>query len=514
MDKVYIFDTTLRDGEQTPGVNLNTEEKLTIARQLANLGVDVVEAGFPNASPGDFESVKLIAREVKGPIVCGLARARAEDIDKAAEALKAAEHPRIHAFISTSDIHLKHQFRKTREEILAIVAKMVARAKGYVQDVEYSPMDATRSEQAFLYRVLEAAIEAGATTVNIPDTVGYTTPQEFGDLIRGIKRNVTNIDRAVISVHCHNDLGMAVANSLSAVLAGARQIECTVNGLGERAGNTSLEEVVMALATRADNFKAKTNINLNKIYSTSRMVSSMTGMPVQPNKAIVGANAFAHESGIHQDGVLKERSTYEIMRPETIGLAKSRLVLGKLSGRHALGQRLKDLGYQPSKEELDTAFERFKILADKKKEVFDEDLIALVEDEIFGIPETFCLESLYAVSGSGRIAPEAAVKLRRGDETFEEKTLGNGPVDAIYVAIDKITGLSCELLEYSVRAVTEKKDALGEATVKIKHGEEVVVGRGVSTDVIEASAKAYLAAVNRLIYKGEKKRENDDQPGS
>ncbi|MDI6792637.1 MAG: 2-isopropylmalate synthase [bacterium] len=510
MERIYIFDTTLRDGEQTPGANLSTEEKLIIAKQLSRLGVDIIEAGFPISSPGDFEAVKLIAREVKGPIICGLARARAEDIDRAAEAIKIAERPRIHTFISTSDIHLKHQFRKTREEVLAIVAEMVARAKGYVEDVEYSPMDATRSDHEYLYKVLEIAIEAGATTVNIPDTVGYTTPAEFADLIRGIKKNVKNIDQAVISVHCHNDLGMATANSLSAVLAGARQIECAVNGLGERAGNTSLEEVVMSLATRPDNFKAETGIKLDEIYSISRMVSSLTGIPVQPNKAIVGANAFAHESGIHQDGVLKERSTYEIMRPETIGLSKSRLVLGKLSGRHALGQRLGELGYQLSKEELNGAFVRFKELADKKKEVFDEDLIALVEDEVFSIPETFSLEDVYTVSGSRQIIPEATVKLRRGDKVFEEKVWGNGPVDAIYLAIDKITGLPCELMDFSVRAVTEKKDALGEAMVKIKHKGEIIIGRGASTDVIEASAKAYLAAVNRLVYKMRERKGKED----
>lgn len=500
MEKVYIFDTTLRDGEQTPGISLNTEEKLAIARQLSRLGVDIIEAGFPIASTGDFEAVKAIARAVKGPIICALARARVEDIDRAAEAIKPARRPRIHTFISTSDIHLKHQFQKTREEILAIVAEMVARAKGYVEDVEYSPMDATRSDPEYLYRVLEVAIESGATTVNIPDTVGYTIPNEFGDLIRAIRSNVRNIGNAVISVHCHNDLGMAVANSLSAVLSGARQIECAINGLGERAGNTSLEEVVMAMATRPDRFMVETNLKLDEIYSTSRMVSSITGIPVQPNKAIVGANAFAHESGIHQDGVLKERSTYEIMRPETIGLAKSRIVLGKLSGRHALVERLKELGYRLSKEELDAAFVRFKMLADKKKEVFDEDLIALIEDEVFGIQETFSLADLYVTSGS-RVVPEATVRLRRDGEVLEERASGNGPVDAIYVAIDKITGIPCELLEYSVKAVTEKKDALGEAVVKIRHGQEIIIGRGASTDVIEASAKAYLAAVNRLVYK-------------
>jgi 2-isopropylmalate synthase len=384
--KIYIFDTTLRDGEQSPGVSLNKKEKLEIAFQLAKLGVDIIEAGFPIASPGDFEAVKAIAQNVKGPVICALARIGFEDIDRAWEAVKDAEAARIHTFIATSEIHMKYKLQKTPEEVLAMVAAGVKRAKSYTDDVEFSAEDASRSDLAFLCRVFETAIAAGATTINIPDTVGYATPEEFGKFIADIKAGVPNIDRALISVHCHNDLGLAVANSLAAVKNGARQVECTVNGLGERAGNASLEEIVMGLYTRRDNYGLETGINYQEIYRTSRLVSSLSGMPVQPNKAIVGKNAFTHESGIHQDGVIKERTTYEIMNPQMIGVIQSNLVFGKHSGRHGFKKRLEELGYQLDKDELDRSFKQFKELADKKKQITDADLIALVENQIRKIP--------------------------------------------------------------------------------------------------------------------------------
>ena len=399
---VKIFDTTLRDGEQSPGASMNVEEKVLIAKQLARLGVDIIEAGFAISSPGDFEAVRRISHEIEGPIVCSLARAKSEDIDKAWEALEGAPKPRIHTFISTSDIHLKYQFKMTKEEAKKRAIEMVKRARSYVDDVEFSPMDASRSDRDYLYEVIEAVIDVGATTVNIPDTVGYAIPSEFGALIKGIKDNVRNINKAVISVHCHNDLGLAVANSLAAVIHGARQVECTINGIGERAGNASLEEIVMICRTRKDILHLDTKIVSEQIYPTSRLISSITGIMVQPNKAIVGDNAFAHESGIHQDGLLKEKSTYEIMRPESIGLAQSTLVMGKHSGRHAFKTRLKELGYELSDENLNKAFERFKTLADQKKEVFDEDIEAIVADEVLRIeiPERFRLATLNVVSGT------------------------------------------------------------------------------------------------------------------
>ncbi len=506
MDRVIIFDTTLRDGEQSPGASLNADEKLEIARQLARLGVDVIEAGFPISSPDDFEAVRRIAREVKGPIIAGLARARPEDIDRCWEAVKEAEHPRIHTFLSTSDIHLSHQFRMTRERALEEAVAMVRRAKSYCPDVEFSPMDATRSDRDYLYRVLEAVIEAGATTVNIADTVGYTTPDEFYSLIRGMFERIPNIHKAVVSVHCHNDLGMAVANSLSAIRAGARQVECTINGLGERAGNASLEEIVMAIKTRNDVYQVTTGVDTSQILKTSRLVSSLTGIPVQPNKAVVGSNAFAHESGIHQDGILKERSTYEIMRADQIGLAGSNLVLGKHSGRHALRVRLEELGYTLTPEELNRAFARFKEIADKKKEVSDRDLEAIMADELRQVPETYHIE-LMQVSCGEPLIPTATVQIRL--PTGEIRTAaatGTGPVDAVYKAIDSIVGLPNKLQIYTVHSVTSGMDALAEVSLRIEIDGRTYHGRGADTDIVVASASAYMSALNRAVATAGEKR--------
>ncbi len=512
-DRVRIFDTTLRDGEQSPGVNLNAKDKFEIAKQLQKLGVDIIEAGFPIASVGDFEGVKNIAKNVRGVTIAGLARTSFADIDRAWEALKYADQARIHTFIATSDIHLKHKLRMTREAVLESAVAGVKRAKQYTSDVEFSAEDAFRSDLGFLCQVIEAVISAGATTVNIPDTVGYATPTEFGEFIGEIKNRVPNIDKAFISVHCHNDLGMAVANSLAAVCTGAQQVECAVNGIGERAGNASLEEVVMALYTRYPFYQKKTNIKKDELYRTSRLVSNLTGMKVQPNKAIVGKNAFAHESGIHQDGVLKERSTYEIMNPEMIGLNINNIVLGKHSGRHAIKDRLVELGYNLSDEEVDKAFVKFKALADKKKEVKDEDLSAIVENEVLTVPETYKLDYLHISSGTSMI-PTATVRLTSGEESFEEAACGDGPVDAIYKVIEKITGITCTLQLYNLHAVTEGKDALGEVTVKIQpdSSRKTFLGRGVSTDVIEASAKAYLNAVNKIVFSQAENEENVDRP--
>ena len=500
MDKIIIFDTTLRDGEQSPGAGLNVREKLEIARQLARLKVDIIEAGFPVSSPGDFEAVKAVAEEVSGPIICGLARAVDKDIETAAQALKKAAESRIHTFIATSDIHLKYKLKMTREEVIKNAVKAVKLAKKHVADVEFSPEDAGRSNVGFLCEIVEAVIEAGARTVNIPDTVGFTLPEEFGNLIKAIVEKVKNINQAVISVHCHNDLGLATANSLSAIARGARQIECTINGIGERAGNTSLEEVVMAVATRRNFFNFKTDINTREIYKTSRMVSHLTGIPVQPNKAIVGANAFAHEAGIHQDGVLKEPATYEIMHPETIGLKKSRLVLGKHSGRHAFRERLAELGYRLPAGDFQKAFEQFKKLADKKKEIYDEDLEVIIEGELISVPEIFSLVSLQVTSGTG-IVPQAAVILKKVNKEIKETGKGDGPIDAVYKTIDNITGLTGELVDYSVKSVTKGKDAIGEVTIKLRTEEGVFLGKGASTDIIEASARSYLNAVNRILMR-------------
>jgi 2-isopropylmalate synthase len=511
-DRIIIFDTTLRDGEQCPGATLNVEEKLTIARSLARLGVDIIEAGFPFASSGDFEAVQKIAETVgkeEGPIVCGLARTTKQDIKAAAEALKPAAKARIHTFIATSDIHLEYKLRKTRQEVLEIAPEMVAYAKSLVEDVEFSPEDAGRSDPEFLYQVLERAIAAGATTVNIPDTVGYTTPSEFGALIRGIKENVPNIDRAIISVHGHNDLGLAVANFLEAIKNGARQLECTINGIGERAGNAALEELVMALHVRrqyfnpflgrpADSTEPLTNIDTKQIYKTSRLVSNLTGMIVQPNKAIVGANAFAHESGIHQDGVLKNKLTYEIMDAESIGLTNNLIVLGKHSGRNAFRTRLKELGFELSETDLNKAFLRFKEVADKKKEITDWDIEAIVNDEIQQAPELFRLE-LVQVSCGDRSRPTATVSVRtpQGEE-LTDAAIGTGPVDAIYKAINRVVNIPNELIEFSVKSVTEGIDAMGEVTIRLRHQNKVYSGHAANTDIIAASARAYISALNRL----------------
>jgi len=505
---IRIFDTTLRDGEQSPGASMNVEEKIIIAKQLARLGVDIIEAGFAMSSPGDFDAVRRISHEVEGPIVCSLARAKLEDIDRAWEALKGAPKPRIHTFISTSDIHLKYQFKMTREEAMKRAVEMVKRARGYVDDVEFSPMDASRSDVKYLYEVLEAVIGAGAGTINIPDTVGYAIPSEFGGLIKSIKENVPNINKAVISVHCHNDLGLAVANSLAAVMNGARQVECTINGIGERAGNASLEEIAMILRTRKDALNIDTHIISEQIYPTSRLVSSITGMMVQPNKAIVGDNAFAHESGIHQDGLLKEKTTYEIIRPESIGLAQSTLVMGKHSGRHAFKTRLKELGYELSDENLNKAFERFKQLADQKKEVFDEDIEAIVADEVLRIeiPERFRLDKLNVVSGTESI-PTATVEMYIDGTHIKEKGIGDGPVDAAYKTIAKLTKTKSRLLRYSVNAITGGTDAQGEVTVRLQEDDHIVLGQGAHTDIIVASAKAYINALNKLEYKKRERKE-------
>jgi 2-isopropylmalate synthase len=511
-DRIIIFDTTLRDGEQAPGAALQIDEKLTIARQLARLGVDVIEAGFPYSSPGDFEAVQKIAQTVGvegGPTICGLARTTKQDIQAAAEALKPAAHHRIHTFIATSDIHLKYKLKKTRAEVLTIAEDMVAFAKSLVNDVEFSPEDAGRSDLEFLYQVLERAIAAGATTVNIPDTVGYTTPAEFGTLIRGIKENVPNIDQAIISVHGHNDLGLAVANFLEAVKNGARQLECTINGIGERAGNAALEELVMALHVRRQYYnpflgrpieceEPLTNIDTRQIYKTSRLVSNLTGMLVQPNKAIVGANAFAHESGIHQDGVLKNRLTYEIMDAQLIGLTDNQITLGKLSGRNAFRTRLRELGFELSEQELNKAFIRFKELADKKKEITDWDLESIVNDEIQQTPELFHLE-LVQVSCGDRACPTATVRLRTPDgQELMDAAIGTGPVDAVYKAINRVVNVPNQLIEFSVQSVTAGIDAIGEVTIRLKYGDRIYSGHAANTDIIVASAHAYVNALNRL----------------
>lgn len=497
--RIKIFDTTLRDGEQTPGVNLNINEKLEIARQMQKLGVDVMEAGFAIASPGDFEAVKAIARNIKGVTIASLSRAVEKDIDRSWEAVQYAENPRIHTFLATSDIHMKYKLKMTEEQVVERAAAMVKYAKKYCSDIEFSPEDAGRTRPEFLYRVLEAVIEAGATVVNIPDTVGYTMPAEFGKMIKGIRENVKNIHKAEISVHCHNDLGLAVANTLSALENGAVQLECTINGLGERAGNAALEEIIMAINTRKDYFgNFIHNIDTTQIYRTSKLVASLTGVSVQPNKAIVGANAFAHESGIHQHGVLSEKTTYEIMTPESIGLAQNRMVLGKLSGRHAFEERLKEMGYGLPPEEVQKAFEKFKDLADKKKTVTDRDIEALVEEKAYDVPEVFVLES-FQISSGNKVVSTSMISLKRNGKIITEAATGDGPVDAAFNAMERAVGFSLELEDYSLRAVTEGKDALGEVTTRVSKDGKTFIGRGVSTDIIEASIKAYLNAINRAI---------------
>ena len=495
---IRIFDTTLRDGEQSPGASMNVEEKLQVAKQLVKLGVDIIEAGFPIASDGDFEAVNRIANEVKGATIAGLARAKEADIKRAYEAVKNASKRRIHTFHSTSDIHLKYQFRVNREEALKRSVEMVRLARSLVEDVEFSPMDATRTELPYLIDVVEAVIEAGASTVNIPDTVGYTTPEEFGRIIKAIKEKIG--DKAVISVHCHNDLGLAVANSLSAVLNGAGQVECTINGIGERAGNCSMEEVVMALRTRKDFFNADTKINTKEIIRSSRLITKITGIPVQPNKAIVGANAFAHESGIHQDGLLKEKTTYEIIRPESIGLQSTKLVLGKHSGRHAFKARLSELGYDLSSEEIENAFAKFKHLADQKKDIFEEDLETLVSEEVSKIPETYQLVDLSVSSGMKK-QPKASISMKAKGKMVKKTASGDGPVDATYKAIASITKTKSKLLKFEVKGITGGTDALGEVMVSLEENGKTVRGNGADTDIIVAAAKAYINALNKLVMR-------------
>ncbi|HEX30793.1 TPA: 2-isopropylmalate synthase [Candidatus Poribacteria bacterium] len=497
-EKIFIFDTTLRDGEQSPGAAMNVEEKIQIAHQLARLNVDVIEAGFPISSPGDFEAVSRIAQEVEGPEICGLARAMEEDIIRCWEAVKFARKPRIHTFIGTSDIHIRGQLRKNRDEVLRIAVDSVKLARSLCERVEFSPMDATRTDREYLMDVVRGTIEAGASVINIPDTVGYAMPEEFADLIAYIRERVP--DNVIISVHCHDDLGMSTANALAAVRAGARQIECTINALGERAGNTSLEEVVMAIRTRKDFFdEFYTDVNTKEIYATSRLVSRCTGIEVPPNKAIVGANAFAHSSGIHQDGVIKDKRTFEIMNPQDVGVPESRFVLTPRSGRNALRHKLQEMGYEISGSQLDKIYERFLALADKKKQITDADLEAIVRDEFKSIPETYRIESIQVMSGTNLI-PTATVTIRKGDELLRDSASGDGPVDAAYKAIDRIVNLKVELEDYVIRAVTSGKDAIGEVTVKVKDGGRTFVGHGASTDVIEASVKAYVDAINKMIY--------------
>lgn len=497
--RIIIFDTTLRDGEQSPGVSLNIEEKLAIAQQLARLGVDVIEAGFPIASPGDFAAVSKIAKEVKGPIIAALARTEEADIKRAYEALKEAARPRIHTFVATSEIHMKHKLRKSREEVKEMAVAGVRLAKSLVEDVEFSAEDAFRSDIDFLCEVFTLAIQEGASTINIPDTVGYATPWEFGEFIKAVRQGVPNIEKAVISVHCHNDLGLAVANSLAAVRNGAKQVEVAVNGIGERAGNASLEEVVMALYTRRNFLGFRTNINTKEIYRTSRMVSTLTGMPIQPNKAIVGKNAFAHESGIHQDGVLKERETYEIMNPELVGITSNKLVLGKHSGRHALKMQLQELGYNLEGEALDRAFQEFKQLADRKKEILDEDLIMLVDSQVLANEDEIYQLERMQVNIDSHSSPTATITLRIDGHIGEGFAIADGPIDAAYKAIDKIVKLPARLESFRINAVTSGTDAQGEVVVGVAVGERVFTGRGLSVDIVEAGVKAYLNAINKII---------------
>ena len=500
-DKVIIFDTTLRDGEQCPGASMNLREKMEIARQLARLNVDVIEAGFPVISDGDFEAVTKIATEIQGPIICGLARCVPKDIEAAGAAVKpAAERGRIHVFLATSKIHREFKLKKANEEIIRLARDGVSRARALCRDVEFSPEDGSRTEPEFLAEVVQAAIEAGATTVNIPDTVGFAVPEQYAALIRYLKDNVRAIDDAIISVHCHNDLGLAVANSLAAVQAGARQVEGTINGIGERAGNAALEEVVMALKTRTEYFRGlETGVNTKEIVKSSRLVSRMSGLMVQRSKAIVGENAFAHSSGIHQDGILKKRETYEIMDPREVGWGDTELPLTKHSGRHAMVKRLEHLGFRLTEEEIDNVFVRFKEVGDKKKFVYDDDLAVLVDDSMLQNLEGFTLDYIHVASGSSTV-PTATVRLKRGEEVLFDSSPGNGAVDAAMAAIDRILKQKGHLVEYNVQAVTQGKDALGEVTIKADFGDgRLVTGKGASTDVIEASARAYLNAVNRVI---------------
>jgi 2-isopropylmalate synthase len=502
-DRLIIFDTTLRDGEQSPGASMNLAEKLEMAHALKDLGVDVMEAGFPIASPGDFEAVQTIARQVEGPTIAGLARCNPADIDRAWAALQDCPKPRLHVFLATSAIHREYKLRMTPEEIVSRAVEGVERAKGYCEDVEFSPEDAARTELDFLAEVVERAIEAGATTVNIPDTVGYAMPEQYAAAIRHLKQHVRGIENVVISVHCHDDLGLAVANSLAALKEGARQVECTINGIGERAGNCALEEIVMAVKTRPDYFGLQTGINTRLLYPTSRKLTRVTGLVVQRNKAVVGQNAFAHEAGIHQDGMLKHRTTYEIMRPEDVGLPKTDLVLGKHSGRHALRERVQDLGYHLDDGQLQRLFEQFKVLADRKKEVYDADIEALAEAQIHRGPQSamWTLESFTTNAGTGTIPMSAVCLWRQDGQIIREAAMGDGPVDALFKCIDRITGIEVVVRDYRVRSVSTGEDAQGEAQVEVEYQGKVLSGRGVSTDILEASAQAYLQVINRIALR-------------
>ena len=498
-DRIIIFDTTLRDGEQSPGASMNLGEKVRMARQLDALGVDVIEAGFPMASEDDFQAVRAVAREVRRPAIAALARTTPDDIDRACRAIEGAARPRLHTFVATSDLHLEHKLRKSREEVLDMAVEAVRRARRHTDDVEFSAEDATRSDVDYLCRVVEAVIEAGATTINIPDTVGYTIPPEFSRLIGVLRERVRGIGRVVLSVHCHNDLGLAVANSLAAVEAGARQVECTVNGIGERAGNASLEELVMALYVRRDALPFTTGVVTTEIHKSSQLLSNITGMMVQPNKAVVGRNAFAHEAGIHQDGVLKERRTYEIMTPESVGITTNRLVLGKHSGRHALGRKMTELGYRLSRPELDRAYSRFIEIADQKKEIFDEDLIAIVHEGMKEIPETYRLKVLQATAGSQKPST-STVTLSKDGRDLVACAVGDGPVAATFNAIDQITQFRGRLMDYAIRSVSRGRDAMGEVFVHVDFGGRTFTGKAASTDVVDASALAYLHAVNKALH--------------
>ena len=503
MDKVIIFDTTLRDGEQAAGGSLNVQEKLEIARQLQKLGVDIIEAGFPVTSPGDFEAVTLIAKEIRNSVICVLTHAVLDAIDQSWKAVRRAENPRIHIVLSSSDIHLFYQLRKNRDEIVQMSCDSVARARKYCSNVEFSAMDASRTEPEFIYRLLKAVIDAGATTVNIPDTVGYAMPDQFGALIKGVFKNVPNIDRTVVSIHCHNDLGLAVANSLQAVKNGARQVEGTINGIGERAGNASLEEIIMAIKTRQDFFHLTTNIDTTQIYKTSRLVSELTGFTVQPNKAIVGANAFRHSSGLHIDGMIKMSKTFEIMDPKSVGVPASSLVLGKTSGRHAFKERLAELGYSLSDDGLSRAFAAFKELADKKRDVTDRDIESLLAEDKRTVADAYHLDRIQVTCGDRGI-PTAAVRLIAPDgEVKSDAAIGTGPVDAVCEVIDKIIKIpDIKLTEFTVKSVTEGIDAIGEVLIRVESNGITYTGRGADTDIIVASAKAYVNALNRLVAAG------------
>jgi 2-isopropylmalate synthase len=499
---IHIFDTTLRDGEQSPGCTMQPAEKLRLAHQLAALRVDVIEAGFPVASLDDFTSVQMIAREVRGPALAALCRTLPGDIDRAWEAIRDAHRPRLHVFIATSDIHMRYKLQKERAEVLRMAREGLRRAKDHTEDVEFSAEDATRSDPEFLAEIVAAALEEGATVINIPDTVGYAVPSEFGELLRGLLRRVPALAEAELSVHCHNDLGLAVANSLAAVEAGARQVECTINGIGERAGNASLEEVVMALRVRNDRLPFETRIVTQELFRTSQMLSHITGVPVPPTKAVVGRNAFAHEAGIHQHGVMASPATYEIMTPESVGVKTSSLVLGKHSGRHALDQRLRDLGYSLEQDALTKAYQLFTRLADQKKEIFDEDLLALVNDVLVDADGPYHLRAVQATAGTHSIAT-ALVILFDGERETTETASGDGPVDAVFEAIDRITGIPGQLLDYRIASVTGGADALGEVFLRVRFPEAVCSGKAAATDIVGSSAQAYLNAVNKAIRRSQ-----------